>query len=397
LVGIPYTDQQQASTFTAAIGNGLQTADERAMYQLLLDDLNTRGGVLGRKVQPVFHQINLSGTRTTEAQAACADFTQDHHVHVALGGTDDFGYWQCLTKAGVPVMPTSNSPMNEADYAAFPGLLHVDGIAFDRLASIEAERLTATGFFSGQPSARVGILFFDEPHFRRGEQALEAALAQRKVNVADRQAIHYFESTSDVGQTETEVQNSILRFRSSGVTHVVSVETNAWLQGGFALGASQQQYYPRYGWTSNQVLSNVLANVPARALQGSLFVGWDPVFDLVDAKQYGPETRACLDFMARHGQPVDTGNQRASAARSCEVVKFFAAALSAGKGVSRDQLLAGAQALGTTYRPIATFDVRISQQRPDGIAAVRDGAYDERCTCFAYTSGLITTDTQAAR
>ena len=77
----------------------------------------------------------------------------------------------------------------------------------------------------------------------------------------------------------------MLKFRSAGVTHVLAVEENAWLTGFFGIYSANQDYYPRYGYTSQEPLGNVDSNVPHKELERALFIGWNPVQDVNDPAQ----------------------------------------------------------------------------------------------------------------
>ena len=274
-------------------------------------------------------------------------------------------------------------------------MLQPDAIALDRLARIQADQLVAIGPVRVPISpAKVGVLYFEDPApFAAAEKVLEQELARRGVQVADRASLPAMSpSASDVGPTQTQVQNAVLRFRSEGITHVIGVETNAWLIGFFGVGAASQDYYPRYGYTSDEVLSNVAANVPARALEGARFVGWWPAQDVTDPASYPTAARRCLTFMRKHGFAISTGNQRGDALGACESISFLERALTAGgEPMSRTSLFTGARGL-RTYQPTNTFRLRITARNYDGVSTIRQGRWDSHCGCFAYTSGLIPID-----
>ncbi|MCU1594583.1 MAG: hypothetical protein JWO12_1975, partial [Frankiales bacterium] len=357
LVGIPYVDQSQSSTFTGAIGAGLATADDKAIYTLLIKNLNARGGVNGHKVVAVFHRVDPTQNSADYSAAACADFTQDHHVSVVfIAFSLDLD--RCVIKAGAAVIGNDPSGVNRADYAQLKYVLQPDAIALDQLAELQASEFTAMGLFSSPTPAKVGILYFDEPHYIAAEKVLEAGLAKRGVKVVDREAFHYVASTQDVGQTESQINSAVLRFQADGVTQVLGVETNAWLIGFFGVHAASQSYYPRYGFTSDEVLTNVQSNVPAKELKNSLFIGWTPAYDTADVSVYPNAAKSCLTVMKNNGMDMSTGNERSSALTDCDNLNYLATALTAGgEPLSRDRLLAGAKALGTSFAPADTYIV----------------------------------------
>jgi hypothetical protein len=227
LVGIPYLDQQQTSAFTAGFGTGLESGDDKVNYQILIDDLNRQGGVLGAKVVPVFHRIDFTQSQALYEQEACTDFTQDHKVSFVLSGTSPT-LTRCLVARGVGVLG-DGSQVNTRDYDSMPYYVQPGSFALDRLAAIQAREFTEMGLFAGPTKARVGVLFYDLPTYRFAEKVLVDGLKRRGVQVVAEEAFHYAASTQDLGQTQGQVQSAVLKFRSQGVTHVVGVELNAWL------------------------------------------------------------------------------------------------------------------------------------------------------------------------
>ena len=383
LVGVPYIDQQQSSAFTAGISSGLETGDPKANYQFLVDDLNKQGGILGRKVAIVFHRVDPTESQVQYEQETCTDFAQDHRVPFVLGGLPPT-LAKCLIDKGVGVLGEGGQ-VNTRDYERMRYFVQPGSIALDRLARLQASEFTRMGLFKGTVPARVGILYYDVPAYRYAESVLVGELKKRGIQVAAEEAFHQPGSTQDVGQTEGQVQAAVLKFKAEGVTHVVAVELNAWLQGFFALYSSQQDYYPRYGWTSNQVPTNAQAAVPHKELVGSLVLGFYPTYDTEKQSDYPPATRRCLAQLSAHGVAFTSGNQRADAVTACDAVHYLKAALTAGGGVTRDALVAGARVLGHSYVPSSTYASFLPLGFGAGIAAMRPGAWSTECDCFTYT------------
>jgi len=385
-VGIAYVDAGASNAFVSSIGKGLATGDTRASMQLRITDLNTRGGILGRKVVPVWHEVDINSGPGQYEQAACSAFTQDHKVHYVMDLGMGAVFQSCMSRAGIGVLFTGQSLMTTQGFARYPGFVMPDAVALERVSRIQAERFTRMGFFGNLATARVGVLYYDHPEFAAAEQVLERELKARGVVVAERRALHYVDETSDVGQTVSEANSAVLAFRSAGVTHVLAVEQNAWLTGGFGIAAASQEYYPRYGYTSQEPLGNIAANVPARALEGARFIGWNPVQDVSDAAQVPAPGRACLRFFAR-SQPQETPNQRSTLLTACESFDFLRDALqAAGSADGARSLVAGAARL-RSFASTTTYAVTVRPERRDGVASARDGAWDASCTCFRYTSG----------
>jgi ABC-type branched-subunit amino acid transport system substrate-binding protein len=78
-VGVTYVD-------TAALqksGLQLKLGDYKGSYQALIDDINAKGGIDGRKIQLVFAPIDP--TNNTSAATQCLHLTEDENVFVTVG------------------------------------------------------------------------------------------------------------------------------------------------------------------------------------------------------------------------------------------------------------------------------------------------------------------------
>ncbi|MCU1603083.1 MAG: hypothetical protein JWO22_3792 [Frankiales bacterium] len=393
-IGIPYADSSQSNAVLGSIGQGLAGADVKQVWNLLIGDLNTRGGIRGHKIQPVYYQINLTSNVAAEEAAACESFTHDHHVLVAVGDSSP-GFARCVTKGGSALIDSSFTDGVSAQYNGLSYVYQPGGIAQDHLMAVYGKVLDEMGYFTSTTPITLGVMYEDTPAYTQAEQILERSLTSLGIKVKVKEAFAPVQSEGDVSRNQSQVQAAVLKFRSAGVTHVIAVENNAWLIGFFGVGAASQGYYPRYGYDSNEVLSNVATNVPARALEGSVFLGYYPPYDTLDTSKFTPAGRACLALLHRKGyNPPTTGNGYHDVLTACDDLRFLGAGLDAapvGMGVSRSALAAGVQTLGTSYSSAVTFQTRFTTGLGfvDGVSGYRKGKWDDGCSCFAYTSGNI--------
>ena len=77
-VGVAYVDLAPIRDII-----NLDQGDYKAAYQALFDDINAKGGIHGRTLEPVFAAINPIGTDAPDA--ACQQLTEDEDVFVAIG------------------------------------------------------------------------------------------------------------------------------------------------------------------------------------------------------------------------------------------------------------------------------------------------------------------------
>jgi hypothetical protein len=77
-IGVTYPDLEAISEVT-----NIDHGDYQAVYQALIDDINERGGINGRQLEPVFAPINPTGTQP--AEEACLRLTGDDQVFAVVG------------------------------------------------------------------------------------------------------------------------------------------------------------------------------------------------------------------------------------------------------------------------------------------------------------------------
>src|SRR5262245_26511833 len=77
-LGVDYVDLEAIRDVT-----DINHGDYETSYKAVIDDLNKKGGVNGRKIVPVFAKINPLGT--APAQEACLKLTEDEKVFAAVG------------------------------------------------------------------------------------------------------------------------------------------------------------------------------------------------------------------------------------------------------------------------------------------------------------------------
>lgn len=389
-VGIPYLNSSETNAFTSSVGSGLSTNDPSQLYTAYIDRLNSGGGILGHKVVPVYYSISPYENTTQIAQAACNYFTQDDKVSFVMSGPLD-QFYSCLNSRGVAVLnDAAGDETAEAELAAEPLALLPESIGLDRLARIDAVQLDQMGFFGNAVTDKLGVLYFDNDQDSvDGYNALKAALAAEHVPIAESESISEAADTSGVGAMEAQVSSAELKFKAEGVNEVTCEETTPWICAFFALYASNQDYYPRYAFSSAESLTAIVANVPAKELANSVFVGWYPAEDLQSVNEMPAVLQACLNFFEKDGISITTGNARAQAEGVCSDVNLFAAALEVAPSISAVGLIEGAERLGSTFHPVGSFGAAISSGQRDGVSVIRRGDFVTSCDCYQYTSGDI--------
>jgi ABC-type branched-subunit amino acid transport system substrate-binding protein len=378
-IGVEYIEGGDA--FLASAGfSSLSTGDAKALVDVIVQDVNAKGGILGRRLVAAYHPTDAatgSSNPTTTAQQTCTDFTQDQKVFAAVVVSPADA---CLTQMRIhnsyvtTQIADDTSLRSHAPYGRVPLTL-----SFTRLVPALVGQLTSSRFLT--PSSKVGVLHPDNPVGRRVLADLTARLKSNGITVARSYGYNASSATSSAG----DVPNAVLPFRSAGVDRVIGTDaTTAY----FMIAAEQQQYRPRYSLNSAMNLASVMESVPPKAqLVGSLGVGWLPPNDVsgnnLDLKPPGFAT--CRQYIQRSGQNP-TGFALVILTAYCDSLRLFLYAATQGGGLDAASLRRGLATQGTAFSSALVLDAPYSDVRMDGAASVRSIAFDTACGCFRYQS-----------
>lgn len=388
LVGVEYSSDYE-ETMSSLGFSGLATGDIPALVTTLVADLNARGGVAGRPVRAALHNSSTAAKQSDPqgaTQATCAAFLEDTRVDVVL--TPSAIFTDCFVQARVVALQTGTvSPFN-ADRAHLapraPYLFAPTSFETERLYPLYVARLAAQGYFPRE--ARVGLLSSNQPSLQRQATQLLALLRQRGITVA---ATFEYDASS-AGSIASGVSASVLRFRSEGVTHVISLDGNV---GVFMIQAEQQGYRPRYAMNTFMGPSSVQVVVaPAAQLRGAVGVGWSPTSDVdpaADDHRSAGRT-ACDAAIRRSGQDLSSSRSATFIAYSiCESFSVLVEGARRTGRVDAAGLREGLAGLGTRFPSPMNLESAYSADRSAGASAVRDLHYVEECSCFRYASTTV--------
>jgi len=397
-VGFLYAQDQ--SEANAALGaGGITGADEKRIWDILIEDLNARGGIAGRRVVPVFHPIEAVSNQTIASQLeeACQTFTRDHQVYAALGGNPVESYVACLERAGTIALTSSLTTFDERGYGRYPNHVEVVAINLNRMATALAGGLARGGYLT--PGASVGVLTYDSPSY---DYALDRSLVPALEDLGVEPVVEQIsepEELSEFGALSAQVSGAVLRFKTLDISHVILFERQGEMTLFFLNEAEAQDYHPRYGLTSSSGNSQIVGSVPEGQLAGARSIGWFPYNDLTpeDSAKLPPNpSRArCVKLMADGGVTFDSTNAAGLAASACDQVWFLEQAVeraAAAGAITTSTWLAGVHGIGTGFVSGETFRVRFAPDQHDGVAAVAAMAFIRGCSCFRYTTAPYAID-----
>ena len=395
-VSIGVLTQKDAQTAFETVGvNGLDGGDQEGEARAVVDELNRRGGLFGRKVVIVFRDQGTIATAQDpngSGQQACTFFTQDRPVIAVLNPVtlmDVPSFRGCMAKAHVPLISLS---VQGIDAKALNDLApyFYSGVApaWDYLAPVFTQQLKAMGYFTewnpqtgtaGPNPVRTGVLVPDDVIGRRIGEIVKLALAA----VGQSNPVVY---AYDAANVSSGMSAAVINFAGNGVTHVISVNADQLV---FELSASSQSYRPRYGLTSyGAPQAELESNGPQGQNNGAMGVGWSPSLDVSASNDPGVASKGeqeCLEIQRKGGQVF--GNKRLAEAVAfafCDGMLLVAKAAQLGGGFIGPQVYAGVLKAAATFSPAISFAGGLGPNRLFTPGGVRRIAWVDACSCFRY-------------
>ena len=388
-LGFIYTSG--AERYQDAIGGGGGAAgNTRRQIEAVVETVNDAGGIAGRQIRLFPFEFDFAGQIDSQLQAACAYFTQDNRMFAVsgniagvTGGIGDVLY-SCLGKSDVAYVENSIAGDDEM-FARYPNIAFAPGtFNANRVHTLNIDALAAAGWFGAAPT--IGIHSIDSPLWRRVVAGVvKPRLAAYGFAVEEE---FYYRLGATGADGAPEYSGATLRFKNSGVTHVLNVGNHPFL---FANAAEAQGWRPRWSVDSDTSPANWAAQVPSAQLAGSLGIGWAPSRDVQPSERGRPVNRAdrrCAAIMRAAGEDPNPAVARQTQSTACAFVFFIRDALAQAPEISTAGLAQGWQAQGAGHLDPTTWHSRSAATRRDGAAAYRMLGFVDACSCYRYVSGL---------
>jgi len=388
-IGIVLTGTSNADSFGVSMGN---TLSEENIDRSLVAALNAHGGLNGRKIQPVFAYTDTgSNNWESDFSAACATFTQDHHVVAVLGYVFNYfsSFEACLAKRGIPHLNTGFNIPDAQELRPFPLHEALDVPTIDRRTLAKLEMGAADGVLT--PKSRIGVLRDTCPGTGRSyDEVFKPTATRLHLNVVKDVSVACANGQADAGAAVQAVQSAVLQFASSQVDQVIfhaASEGPALLL--FQLSAESQGYRPGYVVTSLANLEAVKGYLPAAQRAKVNGYGWMPTQDIPPAAYPKPNAlqSRCLSLLASQQVKPVAGPDYYYAYNICEAFFVYELALRQTAGSSNGPAVLNAiKALGTSFASV-TNDGGSSFRPgiPDAPRAARHLTYADACACFRYS------------
>ena len=385
-IGIRYPNDSSGLITTTGF-HGINPGDSKAMAQAVVDDINGRGGIAGRKIAPLYYPFDVTGSTApgggdSEQQKACAAFTEDNHVFGVVSPIVSGNVLQqCLAKRGV-VFADENWNYFDGDISTDN---YWDPAYPDPMRSIPAlvDRLSAESFFG--PGSRIGAVYQDLPNRQTVlNKALKPALAKHGLRLDG--------TVAWTAQNADALFAGVLQFKTAGITHVFVLDPGGLETFGWMAAAESQNYRPKYALDTRNYPVLQAGQSPAAQLANARGIGWIPSADVgvQPAAELTPADRRCLGIVAKANQDMSDPTNVRVALAYCDALEFLKqAAGDANSVLSLLSIKTGGEGLGPRYTPTGTFSATFGPKRHDGASAARDLVFDTACTCFKYTGPVF--------
>lgn len=384
-----------AGNLGAALGLSFAQRDHGPVFQAVVDEVNSNGGIAGRQVVAAIRsadQSDFSASAQVRVQnQACTALTEDERVFMVMGGAV-YAAQRCYAAHRTPLFGAAgdDDELRELDPWMMPALSI--GHSATRIAGFLPVALRDQGFLT----RRIGVVF-DDATARSAEQVLIPTLEALGGTVVDRVGLGSTAESFSSGTVST-----VVRFRLRDVDRVVFFASGFAPFLLFARAAEAQGYRPRYGITSFDAPDVVQQFVPSEQLRGTVGAGWMPAVDVPD-EVYPPTSaeRACWTSVNRR---LGTNFSRRSVRQNgndlsplvalwaCESLFLAQTALAPVKGRPIDPAAVQGHihALGDTYPSVFPSGTSFARGKVDGGKHYAHLSYDAGgCACFRYVSGWL--------
>ena len=387
-IGVLYPDNGAAN---AALGVATAASnDPKSVMAALVASLNAAGGLAGRKLLPTYYAVDGNASDySTQANAACSYFTQDHPVAVVLDVAygNKFGMASCLAGKGVVdigIRTSDSVDDNRVGLFAAPGWLS-STLRYPAVLN----GLHTTGYLTAK--SKIGVLLEDCPDLQRAfDQAVKPTIARLGLDLVDTEHIACTTGFTSAGPASAAVQSAVLRFRSSGADRLLMVsdfeQVTLLLLANYA---ESQGWRPGFMLSSQAQTEVMRANIASGQWPQLHGIGWSPGLDIDDPHQpLAAADKHCLDLIKQGGVTVSGWQNTYIATTECTEILFLGAALQRSAGdASGRALMAAVGRLGSSFTAPGLVSGRtsFSPTRHGGPAAAAPFAFVASCSCLRYT------------
>ena len=228
---IPSDNSSKAGggSFSSVIGSPQQ------QWSAYIDEVNAKGGILGRKIEPVFKEYD--GLDLDAQRAACVYLTEQAKVFAVVNSGGFYGDpILCVTQQHkTPFIGQAGEALDF--YQKSNGLYFSTTPNKDRTLRNLVIAAKADGAFKGKT---IGILSREGIDAIPVDRSLKPELAAQGIKVTYEARI-----SSDDSAAQSQIPIEVQQMRNKGV-NLIMLETGLIVANVFAQQADSQRYYPQY-------------------------------------------------------------------------------------------------------------------------------------------------------
>jgi hypothetical protein len=391
-IGFNITTNLQAGFAVVGANASSEDVDEQPIVEALVKYFNKHGGIRGKTIKPIFYEYDAASANTWDAfaEAACQRFIEDEKVYAVVSGhvgqTDSLV--ACLAKGKIPLVQQNQWPYDAKYFKDYREWLYQPSrMRPERWVPAYIGGLKDAGYFN--TGYKLGLMRFDAPVFTRISKLMKSEITKRGLKLTDEFVVRTPQGVREFGGMAAQLNNAILQFRTSGVTHVIFDEYGAIMPFFYLQQADSQGYRPRYGFTSVNLPGTIQQQVGPSQLSRSIGVSWLPgqdAFPNINDPRKGGAFGLCMQIRKDSGMAAPS---RLYVGTHCDSLLFLRSALAKVTQLTSGGLLKGAELLGTGFDSPYTWKTKFGVGRPDGASAVRIQRYKDGCECFKYDAGAL--------
>jgi ABC-type branched-subunit amino acid transport system substrate-binding protein len=359
---------------------GVSPKQEQAGLQAWVDDVNARGGILGRKITPVFRVFDA--TSQDDLRAACIELTEDQKVFAIIGMPGFSGPPElCVTvEHQTPLIVTGEGTSTEYLQKS-NGLLFSNAMGGDRLMLNWVDQMGTLNQLQGK---KIGIVAIQsDSTVKTVNGALVPDIQKAGFSVA-----HLSWLSQDQGTAASQIPVEVANMRRDGVDTILVMDGFVDMTS-FVQTATGQGWNPKYligewsGFTSDFEVQGMPPTFNALAMTNKRYDEFknnfpEPAKDARCREIYEKATGEAL--------PRNNGNKSNAAYNTlmfgCAMIEEFElGAKAAGPNLTRPGLAHGIGSLGA-YGPAIFLGGTFHDGKTDLADRVRFLKFDGSCTCW---------------
>ena len=355
---------------------GASVEEQRAAWKAFVDEVNRNGGILGRKVEPVYAQYDALDADTR--LAACEALAVDGQVFAVLDGAGTF-----FGPAQLCVTDQHQTPLIQVGATGTPdeyidrsgGRLFSLYMRGSRMMRTWAAELDRQRLLEGRTIGLVG----DE----RSQATLD--LLVDELTRHGYEITHRTNFSEDTGTAVSQVPVEVQQMRSKGVDTVL-LAGNVVAETQFVQAADSQGWRPRWlasDWSNNSQ-DAAHQNQPA-AFDGALAITVRRSGEHLVGRPEPPVERRCRELYERStGQRLERGAINTSLyTLMCSTFDIFVAgATNAGPDLTRRSLTSGIEAIGGPFAINNMGDGSFGPGKHDAGLQIRTNRWTADCKCW---------------